>query len=118
MKAKKAEKDFLRAEEELHEVMERKLHGKEAAMNKGKKPKKDKHEKGESRKEECEEHSGKGHKSEKGERHKPMKKGGKIAKVLHEYKSGELHSGSKQGPLVKSKRQALAIAMNEARKRG
>lgn len=40
----------------------------------------------------------------------------KMHKVLHEYKEGELHSGSKKGPLVKSRRQALAIAMNEARK--
>ncbi len=41
---------------------------------------------------------------------------GKIKKVLHEYKEGELHSGSKKGPKVTSKSQALAIALSEARK--
>lgn len=37
----------------------------------------------------------------------------KIAKVMHEYKTGTLHSG-KGGPVVKSKKQAVAIAMSEA----
>ena len=40
----------------------------------------------------------------------------KIGKVLHEFKSGELHSGSKKGPEVKSKAQALAIGYSEGRK--
>jgi hypothetical protein len=39
----------------------------------------------------------------------------KIAKVYHEYKSGTLHSG-KKGPVVKSKDQAIAIALSEAKK--
>lgn len=38
----------------------------------------------------------------------------KIRKVMREYKSGTLHSGSKHGPKVKSRRQAIAIAMSEA----
>lgn len=38
----------------------------------------------------------------------------KIGKVMHEYKTGELHSGSKSGPVVKSRKQAIAIAMSEA----
>lgn len=42
----------------------------------------------------------------------------KIRKVMKEYKSGELHSGSKKGPLVKNRAQAIAIGMSEARKRG
>jgi hypothetical protein len=42
----------------------------------------------------------------------------KVEKVMKEWKSGELHSGSKKGPLVKNKRQAIAIALNEARKSG
>lgn len=46
------------------------------------------------------------------------KKGGKMEKVMHEYKEGELHSGSKKGPKVKSRKQAIAIAMSEARKAG
>lgn len=43
---------------------------------------------------------------------------GKIKKVMHEFKEGELHSGSKKGPVVKSKPQAVAIALSEARKKG
>jgi len=39
----------------------------------------------------------------------------KIGKVLHEYKAGKLHSGSKKGPVVTSRKQALAIAMSEAK---
>lgn len=46
------------------------------------------------------------------------KKSAKIKKVMHEYKEGELHSGSKKGPVVKSKPQAVAIALSEARKAG
>lgn len=37
----------------------------------------------------------------------------KIAKVMGEYKEGTLHSG-KGGPVVKSREQAIAIAMSEA----
>lgn len=43
---------------------------------------------------------------------------GKIKKFMHEFKEGELHSGSKKGPVVKSKPQAVAIALSEARKKG
>jgi len=42
----------------------------------------------------------------------------KIKKVFHEFAAGKLHSGSKKGPLVKSKPQATAIALSEARKAG
>jgi hypothetical protein len=38
----------------------------------------------------------------------------KVKKVMHEFKEGKLHSGSKKGPVVKDKRQALAISMSEA----
>jgi len=37
----------------------------------------------------------------------------KVAKVMREFKKGELHSG-KKGPVVKSKKQAVAIALSEA----
>ena len=37
----------------------------------------------------------------------------KVEKVMHEYGKGELHSG-KKGPVVKSKKQAVAIALSEA----
>ena len=39
----------------------------------------------------------------------------KISKVMREYKSGTLHSG-KGGPVVKSPKQAVAIALSEAGK--
>ncbi len=35
--------------------------------------------------------------------------------VLHEFKHGELHSGSKSGPKVKSRAQAVAIMLSEKR---
>lgn len=44
------------------------------------------------------------------------KKGGKVQKVMHEFKAGELHSGNKKGPMVKSRKQAIAIALSEAGK--
>jgi hypothetical protein len=37
---------------------------------------------------------------------------------MHEFKHGTLHSGSKSGPKVKDRKQAVAIAMSEARKAG
>jgi hypothetical protein len=37
---------------------------------------------------------------------------------MGEFKRGKLHSGSKSGPKVKSRKQAIAIAMSEARKKG
>jgi hypothetical protein len=40
----------------------------------------------------------------------------KVAKVMHEWKAGTLHSGSKRGPVVKSQKQAVAIALSEAGK--
>lgn len=45
-----------------------------------------------------------------------MAKQNKVKKVMHEYKSGTLHSGSKRGPKVTSRKQAIAIAMSEAGK--
>ena len=38
----------------------------------------------------------------------------KVAKVMREFKKGKLHSGSKKGPKVTSRKQAVAIAMSEA----
>jgi hypothetical protein len=38
----------------------------------------------------------------------------KVRKVMHEFKAGTLHSGSKKGPAVKSRKQAVAIALSEA----
>lgn len=39
-----------------------------------------------------------------------------MKKVMEEFKAGKLHSGSKTGPKVKSKKQAVAIALSEKRK--
>jgi hypothetical protein len=49
---------------------------------------------------------------------KALPKGkGKVEKVMKEYSEGKLHSGSKKGPVVKSKKQAVAIALSEQRKK-
>lgn len=54
----------------------------------------------------------KGRKASKG-------KNAKVAKVMREFKSGTLHSGPghkgpKKGKVVKSRKQAVAIAMSQA----
>lgn len=36
--------------------------------------------------------------------------------VMHEFKAGNLRSGSKHGPKVKNRKQAVAILMSEKRK--
>lgn len=38
--------------------------------------------------------------------------------VMHKFKHGELHSGSKSGPKVGSRKQAIAIMLSEKRKAG
>lgn len=47
-----------------------------------------------------------------------MKNPKKVAKVMKEYKEGTLHSGKgkggKKGKVVKSRKQAVAIALSEA----
>lgn len=47
-----------------------------------------------------------------------VKGAAKISKVMGEFKSGKLHSGSKHGPEVTNPKQATAIALSEARKAG
>ncbi len=42
----------------------------------------------------------------------------KIHKTMSEFEDATLHSGSKTGPLVTSRAQAIAISMNQARKVG
>lgn len=46
------------------------------------------------------------------------KRAGKVSKTMHEFKHGTLHSGSKKGPKVKNRKQAIAIALSQARKSG
>ena len=41
----------------------------------------------------------------------------KVKKVMHEFKEGELHSGSKSGPVITNPKQGIAIALSEARKK-
>jgi hypothetical protein len=45
------------------------------------------------------------------------KKNEKIQKVMGEYAEGNLRSGSKSGPVVKKKAQAVAIALSEQREK-
>ena len=45
-------------------------------------------------------------------------KGGKVGKVMGEFAAGKLHSGSKKGPEVTSRKQAIAIGISEAKKAG
>jgi len=40
----------------------------------------------------------------------------KVEKTMHEFKHGTLHSGSKTGPKVRSRKQAIAIALSQQRK--
>ena len=50
---------------------------------------------------------------------KPTKADKKIGKVMREYKAGTLKSGKPgpgKGPVVKSRKQAIAIALSEAGK--
>jgi len=56
------------------------------------------------------------HESKKKE--KSSAKDSKVSKVMHEWKEGKLHSGSKKGPEVTNQKQAVAIALSEARKAG
>jgi hypothetical protein len=47
---------------------------------------------------------------------KKTKTEAKISKVMREFKAGTLHSG-KGGPVVKKPKQAIAIALSQARKK-
>ena len=48
---------------------------------------------------------------------KKSKKNLKIEKTMREFEEGELHSGSKKGPQVTNRKQAIAIALSEAKKK-
>ena len=52
---------------------------------------------------------------------KPTKANSKVSKVLGEFKQGTLHAGvdpkgPKKAPIVKSRKQAIAIALSQAGK--
>ncbi len=64
------------------------------------------------------------HKKKKDPKHKHKKKAAKspkgnakIEKVMHEFKEGKLHSGSKKGPQVTNPKQAIAIAISESKRK-
>ena len=45
----------------------------------------------------------------------PVKQGqAGVEQEMHKFKRGTLHSGSKHGPIVTNRKQAIAIAMHEA----
>ena len=44
--------------------------------------------------------------------------GDKMEITMHEWKHGQLHSGSKHGPKVTSRKQAIAIGISQAHKAG
>lgn len=50
--------------------------------------------------------------------HDGKKAKSKVKKVMHEFKEGALRSGSKKGPIVENPKQAIAIGLSEARKKG
>jgi hypothetical protein len=39
----------------------------------------------------------------------------KVKLVMDEWKAGTLHSGSKKGPIVRSQKQAVAIALSQSK---
>ena len=41
-----------------------------------------------------------------------------VADEMHKFKQGKLHSGSAKGPKVTSRKQAIAISLSQARKKG
>jgi hypothetical protein len=50
-----------------------------------------------------------------GRKKMPVSKGkAGVAQEMHKFKMGKLHSGSKHGPIVNSRKQAIAISMSEA----
>ena len=40
----------------------------------------------------------------------------KTAQTMHEFKHGKLRSGSQKGPKVKSRKQAIAIALSQSKR--
>jgi len=48
---------------------------------------------------------------------KPKTKAGKKAKMhkaMHDFKHGKMHSGSKSGPVVTNRKQAIAIGLSQS----
>lgn len=62
--------------------------------------------------------SPKKHEKPKAERKYSKKANEKIHSVIREFEEGDLHSGSKKGPKVTNLKQAVAIGINEAKRKG
>jgi hypothetical protein len=78
-----------------------------------------KHEEHEKHEKHEKKHVKKVHKAKVPKKKKKLTKGkAKVEKVMHEFKEGKLHSGSKKGPEVTNPKQAIAIGLSEARKKG
>lgn len=58
------------------------------------------------------------HEKPEAERKYSKKANEKVHKVIREFEEGKLHSGSKHGPKVKNLKQAVAIGISEAKRRG
>ena len=41
-------------------------------------------------------------------------KNARMKEEMHKFKGGKMHSGSKKGPLVKDRKQAIAIGLSES----
>lgn len=63
-------------------------------------------------------HYPKHHEKPANERKYSPKANQKIHKVIQEFEEGKLHSGSKHGPKVSNLKQAVAIGISEAKRRG
>ncbi len=72
------------------------------------------HEKKETKKVEKLEHAGK---KKRVSKHESARFKDKVEVVMHEFKKGKLHSGSKKGPKVTNPKQAIAIALSEAKRK-
>lgn len=60
----------------------------------------------------------KSHRKPEADRKYSNKANRKIHTVIKEFEEGKLHSGSKKGPKVKNLKQAVAIGISEAKRRG
>lgn len=60
----------------------------------------------------------KNHRKPAADRKYSKKANEKIHKVIREFEEGKLHSGSKKGPQVKNLKQAVAIGISEAKRKG
>lgn len=58
------------------------------------------------------------HRKKAADRKYSKKANEKVHKTIREFEEGKLRSGSKKGPKVKNLKQAVAIGINEAKRKG